>query len=529
MTTSGQSANTSSPTASVASGVESQLDIVAALAKARAAQVRWQGVCLTERLRHVRQLRRLLADNAALLADASASARHRPRLESLLAEVMPLAEACRFLERSAKRILQPRRLGFRGLPMWLFGVASEIHREPHGVVLVIGPGNYPLLLPGAQVIQALVAGNAVLLKPGLGGTAAARELLRLLDHAGFDRELVVLLPETSAVARQAIEAGPDKVIFTGSAATGEVILGQLAPRLIPATMELSGSDAVIVRDDADLFLVVQALVFGLSINAGATCMAPKRVFVSASRVTELEGRLAAAFSSPTDGGPEHSGSDRQQKLATVLAAMASHEKIRPLLTDALDRGAHLVAGKILDDGSLLVPIILSGVAADSKLLQADVFAPVLAIVTVETDAEAVRLANDNPYGLAASVFSRNAAAAKTLAAKLKAGFVCINDLIIPTADARVPFGGRGRSGFGVTRGAEGLLELTVPKVVSHSRFKFRPAFQPRQLGDEQFFRAYLKLTHGGSWRGRWQGLTDIFRVLRLRRKARSLNSTSHPL
>ena len=142
----------------------------------------------------VRELRRLIAENALQLAQASASARGRPARESLTAEVLPLAEACRFLERSAPRVLAARRLGRRGLPLWLAGVRAEIHREPLGVVLIIGPGNYPLLLPGVQLIQALAAGNAAVLKPGVGGTPAARALIGLLGRAGFDPQLVALLP-----------------------------------------------------------------------------------------------------------------------------------------------------------------------------------------------------------------------------------------------------------------------------------------------------------------------------------------------
>ncbi len=196
------------------------------------------------RLELVREIRRLVAEHAPYLAEASASTRRRPALESLTAEVVPFTEACRFLERNAGRILAARRLGRRGLLLWLAGVRAEIHREPVGVVLIIGPGNYPLFLPGVQLIQALVAGNAVLIKPGIGGTPAAQALSGLLVRASFDPLLVGVLSESPEAARAAILARPDKVLFTGSAATGENLLAQLAPHLIPATMELSDCDAV---------------------------------------------------------------------------------------------------------------------------------------------------------------------------------------------------------------------------------------------------------------------------------------------
>jgi acyl-CoA reductase-like NAD-dependent aldehyde dehydrogenase len=454
--------------------------IPAALAAARVAQARWASTPLATRLALIRELRHLIAENAIAISEASASARHRPALESLTAEVLPLAEACRFLEREAEAILATRRLGRRALPLWLSGVRREIRREPLGVVLIIGPGNYPLLLPGVQLIQALAAGNAVLLKPGVGGTAAALALIELIIRAGFDSQLVSVLPESTEAARVAIEARPDKVLFTGSAETGEKILHQLAPHLIPATMELSGSDAVVVRADADLDLVTKALVFGLKLNAGATCMAPKRVFVHRSIATELEGRLARAL--PIE-------------LSLRLAPAVS-VRLRPMLEQALAAGVHFIAGGLHDDGSILAPVVLGGATPTSRLLQEDLFAPVLIVSTFASDEEAVTRANDGAFALGASIFTRNQTAARQLAAYLNAGVVTINDLIVPTADAHVPFGGRKRSGFGVTRGAEGLLELTAPKVITVSRNKFRPAFDPPHPKDEAMFQAYLRLTHG---------------------------------
>ncbi|HVT37417.1 MAG TPA: aldehyde dehydrogenase family protein [Gemmatimonadaceae bacterium] len=394
---------------------------------ARAAQLRWARAPLARRLKMIRELRGLIAENASRLAEASACARQRPAQESLTAEVFPLAESCRFLERNAGRILAPRRLGRRGRPLWLSGVHSRIHREPLGVILIIGPGNYPLFLPGVQLIQALAAGNAVLLKPGIGGGPAAHALVELVIRAGFDRQLVALLPESVDAARTAIIARPDKVLVTGSAATGRNIMAQLAPHLIPSVMELSGSDAVIIRADADLALAAKAIAFARNLNGGATCMSPARVFVAAARSAEFE-RLFARALRESHGG--------------------------------------------------------------------------LSVVPVSSDEQAVSLANDSPFGLAASIYSRDESAARLLSERINAGVVTINDTIIPTADARTPFGGRGRSGFGATRGAEGLLELTTAKVVTVSRGRFRPAFDAPVAGDEALFTLYLTMAHARGFTSR---------------------------
>ncbi|HRI14674.1 MAG TPA: aldehyde dehydrogenase family protein [Verrucomicrobiota bacterium] len=486
--------------------------VASAMSAARSAQSRRPG--LARCLQCVRRLRQLIAENALALAEASAAARLRPAGEALTAEVLPLAESCRFLERHAQTILAAKRFGAIGRPLWLAGVRSEIHREPFGVVLIIGPGNYPLLLPGVQAIQALVTGNAVLIKPGVGGISAALALRELIVRAGFPAELIAVLPESTEAARAAIAARPDKVIFTGSVATGERILAQLAPELIPATMELSGGDAVVVRADADLDLTVKALAFGLRLNGGATCLAPKRVFVHRSVATDFEGRLAREFNSHGSQGAEKlndfSSPTCESPSGQVLIASAATEKLRSLLDDAVASGARFLAGGVGPDGRIATPLVIAGVHANAQLLTADVFLPVLALVTVADDHEAFLRANDGPFALGVSIFTRDEAAARALAGRFQAGVVTINDLIVPTADARLPFGGTRRSGFGATRGAEGLLELTRPKVITLTRGKFRPAFAPPQPSDAELFKAYLEAAHG---RGTWTRLKGMVSVM----------------
>ena len=488
-----------------------------AMSAARSAQTRWAQRPVKQRLGFLRELRRLIAENARELAAASAMERSRPVVESLTAEVLPLVEACRFLERNAERILGPCRLGRKQRPLWLAGVRSEILREPFGVVLIIGPGNYPLFLPGVQVLQALVAGNAVVLKPGVGGSAAARALLNLIARAGFPAELVSLLPESPEAARAAILAGPDKVVFTGSAATGQKILAQLAPQLIPATMELSGCDAAIVRADADLGLTTRALAFGLRLNDGATCMSPKRVFVARGVATELEGRLSHWLNA--DAGRGWQVRTPAAAPTQGLGALTAAETLRPLLEEALALGAHFIAGEIRRDGSVDLPVVLAGVPPEARLLREDVFGPVLAIVTVADDHEALLRANDCSFALAANIFTRDETTGRALAGRINAGVVTINDLILPTADARLPFGGQKHSGFGATRGAEGLLELTRPKVVTLSRSRFRPAFDAPRAGDEALFEAYLNLTQGHGFKSRCHSLLSLLRTLLARTRS----------
>jgi acyl-CoA reductase-like NAD-dependent aldehyde dehydrogenase len=467
--------------------------LVRQLVIARAAQAQWSTVTIRERLTIVRAFRQLLADRAPSLCAMLARLQFRPEKEVLTAEVFPLIAACRFLEREAVEILAPRRLGKRGMPVWLSGVVAEVQREPYGIVLVIGPINYPLSLPGVQILQAVISGNAVLLKPGPGGTFSARVFQQLFGLAGLPDGLVTLLPESIEMASAAVGAGVDRVVFTGSASVGAEILAELAPRIIPATMELSGCDALLVREDADLDLVTQSLHYSLNLNAGATCLAPHRLLVAEARADELEGLLRLRFRSQA-----------QWKLAAPVA-----NRVLPILKDALERGAWFVAGAIESDGSVVAPVILAGVSPDCRLFQDDVFAPVAGMLKVKDDEEAVGMINDCPYALGASIFSANESRARTVAARLRVGLITINDLIVLAGDPRISISGRRRSGFGSTRGREGLLELTVPKVVTIRTGRFRPHLIATTAEDLQLLYAYLKLVNARGAQSRWLALTSL--------------------
>jgi phytoene desaturase len=468
-------------------------DLVAA---ARRAQLAWDGIRVSERLALIRRVRGTVVEAAEELEDAVESSHHRGPGETLAAEVLPLAEACRFLERRAERILAPKRLraGLRFL--WSGGTRAQIRREPWGVVLIIGPSNYPLLLPGVQAVQALVAGNAAVWKPGATGEPVARAFVRLLTEAGLDPALCPVLDESVDAAKQALAAGPDKVVLTGSVRSGRAVLGALAEQLVPATMELSGCDAMFVRPGADLALVQKAIRFGMRLNHGATCLAPHRVFVREEMADELERRLA----------------EMARAMAPAMVPLHVAAFARRLAREATEQGARLLAGSI-EDGEPFSPIILGGVKPEMKLVRQDVFAPVLSILRVADDADALRQSERCPYALGATVFGERHEA-ELFATCVPAGGVIVNDIIAPTGDPRVPFGGWNRSGYGVTRGEEGLLEMTRVKVVQVPRGWFRPHLDPPTDQTRGVVRGLLAARHAATWKRRVGGWLDTIRALR---------------
>ena len=430
----------------------------------RAAQSRWSQTPIRERLRVVRALRHLIAENADKLASLAASVNDRPIAEKLVSEVLPLADACRWLEKSAGRVLSPRRCGRRGRPFWMQGVTFEVQRQPFGLVFVIGPANYPLFLPAVHALHALVAGNAVLLKPAPGTRHVALAFAQLAREAGLDPALLTILPESVTAARNAIAAGVDKVIFTGSSENGRDVLATLAETNTPSVMELSGQDAVLVFADADLDLVVRALRFGTTLNDGETCIAPRRLIAVSAVADELSQRLRHA--------PEH-------RLPDCAA-----------------------------DGHLACR---TGQAGSPPSAQAG------SLCSVADADSAIALVNSADFALGCSIFSRDIARARTLAVRIKTGFVLINDLIAPTADPRMPFGGVKASGFGSTRGDEGLLEMTFPHVVAVRHGRSRPHFDEPAAGDAQLFSAYIRAAHGSR---RFAAFRDLFRALITKLKTR---------
>jgi len=464
--------------------------------RARQAQAPWSRLPVSRRLFFVRQLRRLLAAHAAQLTELISPDLARTEADTITAEILPLAEAARYLEKEAARILRPNRISKRGRPFWLKNVEIEVHRDPCGVVLVIGPGNYPLFLPGVQALQALAAGNAVIIKPGAGGAPVATALAELIKRAGFPPGLLAVLDESPESAKEAIANGVDKIVLTGSESSGMAILGEAARTITPAVVELSGCDAMFVLRDADVQRAVDALVFGLQFNGSATCIAPRRVFVHATVAEGFGGALA----------------DAVRDLPPVPLKPATASLLAELLEDAVANGASTLFSSDRIGPTSIRPLIVVNASPAMKIMNADVFAPVVAVMTVSSDAEALAASDQCPYALGASVFGQSAAAER-FARRVKAGVVVVNDMVVPTADPRLSFGGLRRSGFGKTRGPEGLLEMTVSKSITVQKAKRLRHLEPPHPRAKEIFTGYLSLVHGKGLLTRCRALGAMCRAV----------------
>jgi len=478
-------------------------EVGARLADAREAQAAWARRSARERCRIVGKVRGGLVDRVDGLADRLVEVveGRASRVEALTGEVLPLLSAAAWLGKRGAGVLRARRVGWRGRPMWLAGHSAVVERRALGVVLVVAPGNYPLMLAGVQALQALAAGNAVAVKPAPGTGDVMAALGEALQEAGLPRGLFVVLDDAAEAGREAMAAGVDHVVFTGSAATGRVILGELADRLTPATMELSGCDACYVlpsASEADLDRAAKALCFGLTYNGSQTCIAPRRVMATARHAEALWERVVAGLEA--DG------------VAGVRVGEAVARRFRELMDGAVADGARVVVGGEVGEGGVVRPTVLREVSATSALVMSDVFAPWLAFI--ECADEGAMLAADArcPYRLGASIFGP-AAEARALAARVGASNIAINDVIVPTADPRLPFGASGESGYGVTRGPEGLLSMTRPVVVSTRRGGVPRHYDTKTPGLDRVLRAAIRVGHGRGLAARLGATGELVRAI----------------
>ncbi len=450
------------------------------------AQRRWAAKPVAARLQVLRAARHWMAANAESFGEAISPALQRSSADTLITELLPLLEAIKFLERGAPKLLAPRRLGRRNRPLWLTGVQAEIHREPLGHILVIGPANFPLFLPGVQTVQALAAGNAVTWKPGAGGRRIALLVAQSLRESGLPRGVLCVTDESVQAAQNALQQQPDKVVFTGSSESGQKVLCSLAETSTPAVMELSGADAVVVLPSADLSLAAKAIAFGLRLNGAEVCMSPRRLIATLETMQVLRPLLQAEL----------------ETMAPVRLTPQTADKLQHLMTEAASRGAQLV-GTL--DATAQFPVLVDRATPEMRITRSDLFAPVLSLIEAPSVLHMPELVNDCPYALTAAIFG-DTREAYALGEQLRVGAVLINDLIAPTADPRVPFGGLRRSGFGMTRGGEGLLEMTAVKTVSVRRKGSARHYDPAGAKELPLFTGLIGALHGGSLRERLAGL-----------------------
>jgi succinate-semialdehyde dehydrogenase/glutarate-semialdehyde dehydrogenase len=486
--------------------------IADAVSKAAVAQLRWAATPVRDRLRILSRFGDLLCDQKEAVAGVISREAGKPEAEALSTEILVVLDTVKYLRNTLPGFLRPEPIAHGNPAMKL--KRGQLFREPYGVVGIISPWNYPFSVPSVQTVTALATGNAVVLKPSEFTPYSSLELARLLKEAGLAPNLLQVITGEGGAGAALLAANVQKVVFTGSVATGKRVAQAAAARLLPVVLELGGKDPMIVLEDADVDVASSAAVWGAFMNAGQTCLSVERCYVheriyqkfldacvektaklrvgsSSHPLRRTESGDNATHAGAKDGAPGRGTDDNIDVGPMIHARQLSI--VQSHVEDAIARGARLLAGgKPLPSlgPNFFAPTILADVDHSMKIMREETFGPTLPVRSFKTEDEAVALANDSEYGLAASIFTSDRKRGEALARRIVAGTVMVNDVLACFGISEAPHGGVKASGIGRTHGRFGLEEMVWPKYVDSDRlprmkklwwYGYGPAFA-QQMG-----------------------------------------------
>ena len=446
--------------------VHTALEVRAAIGRARSAQPLWSLKSYGERREVILAARAIVLDHAAEIADLISAETGKPSAEALSMEVVPTLDLMHYFAHKTEELLSPQSIDLGLYKM--MGRSSQVVYKPLGVVGIISPWNFPWATPLDEVVMALMAGNAVVLKPSELTPLTALKIGEVFNQAKLPSGLLEIVTGAGPTGVALVEGGVDKIMFTGSVATGKLVAQEAAKHLTPTVLELGGKDPMIVLADANLKTAAKAAVWGAFANAGQACASIERCYVHESVADEFVKLVVGETKKLKQGSGEQ----------VDLGPMTSEKQLKIVedhVQDALQRGAMLqIGGKRLYLRWCHEPTVLTNVDHSMKIMTEETFGPVLPIMTFKTEDDAIRLANDSIYGLTASVWTNDFSKGRTLANRIEAGTVMINEVVYTHALAPTPWGGVKQSGYGRTHGQLGLLELVTVQHVHLNRVPFVP-------------------------------------------------------
>ena len=457
----------------------------------------WGELSLRDRARYLRRVAEILAADVDEVARLLTAEQGKPITEAYTMEVVPTIEALHWIADEGPEIL-----GEQGIKMGhglFLGKKAKFSFEPLGVVGVIAPWNYPWSIPFGEVAMALMAGNGVALKPASLTPLLGERIREAFEKAGIPDGLIRVLHGGGAVGQALSEAaGVRKIFFTGSVDVGYRVGETCAARMKGAVLELGGKDPAIVCPDAELPVAVDGIVWGGFANAGQTCSGIERVYVVEEIADQLIEGVRRKAASLAVGDP--------QSWDIEVGPMVSEEQyelVNELVDDAISNGAERLCGGPRQvggsPGSYIAPTVLAGVTHEMRIMREEIFGPVLPIVVVASEEEAIELANDSDFGLGASVWTRDRRKGERMARRIESGMVWINDHSYTHAAMQCAWGGRKDSGLGRSHSQFGLLECVDVKNVSWNSPRNRDFWwQPYDETLGEAIRASAGLLYGGN-------------------------------
>jgi len=444
--------------------VASRTDVEHAASRARAAQHAWSKVALQERCAIMHRVKNGLLEQADEICEQLNAEQGKPRLEALLHEVMNLSGLIDYFASNAERILSPQ-----PIPLHLFKHrASYIHWQPRGLIGIIGPWNFPMMICNGPAAVALLAGNGVIIKPS-EYTPLIQDLARDIFIRGGVPEDLIQVVHGRGETGEAVVDNVDMIEFTGSVATGRKIAARCGERLIPCVAELGGKAPALVLDDANLDRTAAALAWGAYANCGQVCASVERALVHRSVLPALLDKLLPRVRALHTGPSVHA----DQLQMGPLNNQRQLDHVQRMVDDAVQKGAKVLLGgaPVEGPGLFYQPTVLLDVTREMDVMNQEVFGPVLPIMVLDDESSMIAEANRLDLGLLAYVFCSKPNRAQRIAEQIEAGTVMINDVLATHGMPETPWGGVKSSSLGHTHGDESMRHMCQQRHVNYARIE----------------------------------------------------------
>ncbi len=456
----------------------------------------WAQLSPNERASYLRRTAQVLLDHSDEISSLLTREQGKPRLESYTMEVLPTIDLLHWCADNGPKILAQEPVRYPQLMMKQ--KKSAFSYEPLGVVGVIAPWNYPWSIPFGEVAIALMAGNGVVLKPASLTPLIGQRIQETFERAGLPPGLVQTVHGGGAVGQALVESSAAKIFFTGSVEVGRRVGEECARRMKGSVLELGGKDPQIVCADANLANAISGAVWGGFANAGQTCSGIERVYVVDEVADRFIDGVVRKASALTVGDP----SDWNTEIGPMVSR-EQFELVRELVDDALAAGAKRLCGGPVEipgySGHFIAPTVLTDVTHDMRIMQEEIFGPVLPIMRVRSEEEAIALANDSRFGLGASVWTLDREKGERIAHQIQAGMVWINDHSYTHGTCQCAWGGVKESGLGRSHSKFGFYECANIKMLSWEPSRIADAWwQPYDETLGKAIRASMRLLYGRS-------------------------------
>jgi acyl-CoA reductase-like NAD-dependent aldehyde dehydrogenase len=474
--------------------VTTEEGVKAALERARKVQPAWAELDVSERARILLRALDVVVRRQDELIDVVLSETGKTRSEAIQMEIFASCDALAYYAKRAEKLLAPEKRKLHGLMRFMKKL--KVHYRPLGVVGVISPWNAPLIMPLNPTSQALVAGNAVLLKPSEVTPFSGLQVAEIFEEAGLPEGLLQVLSGDGETGAALTQCGVDKIAFTGSVATGRKVGVACAEQLIPCTLELGGKDPMIVCEDADIESAAAGALNGSFTNTGQYCCGTERVYVMDEVADEFIEHAVARASKLRQGA------EGEFDVGAIFWP-SQLEIIERHMQDAVDKGAQILVGGRRNpelEGCFFEPTVMTHVDHDMLIMREETFGPILPIMRVANEEEALRLANDTSYGLSATVWTKDEYRGTKLAKSIQSGGVCVNDMTVTYGIPEAPFGGLKNSGVGQVNGEAGLRGYchALPVITDRWGGKQARSFYPLSEKKDQGVQKVIRMVFGTS-------------------------------